>query len=137
MSIVQLRISMMVLARILIAVIFLLNALGIIDQSTPAKELQDRGFPKALIPFMMLVARAVELLAGTALALGLLPQLAAVVLLAFIVSATFISHAFWLSVGTPKFEGQLVNFFKNVTTWGALLFIASVPDQPMLIHLHL
>lgn len=136
MTIVQLRIWTLVLARILIAVIFLLNALGIIDQSTPAKELENRGFPKAIVPLMMLAARTFELLAGTALALGILPQLAAIVLLAFIFSATFISHAFWLSVGKPKFEGQLVNFFKNVATWGALLFIAAVPDQPMLIHLH-
>ena len=136
MTIVHFNIWLLVLARVLIAAIFLLNAFGVIDQSTPAKELQDRGFPKAIVPVMMLAARIIEFLAGSALALGILPQLAAVVLLGFIFSATFISHAFWLSAGKPSFQGQLVNFFKNVAIWGALLFIAGMPDQPLLIHLH-
>src|SRR5579871_2806830 len=32
-------------ARILVAVVFLLNAFGIIDQSIPARELAERGAP--------------------------------------------------------------------------------------------
>jgi putative oxidoreductase len=135
-TILQFSLWMMILGRILIAAIFLLNAVGIIDQSTPAKELEDRGFPRAIVPSVMLAGRSLQFLAGTALGLGILPQLAAMALLAFIVPATFISHAFWLSVGKPNLQGQLVNFFKNFAIWGALLFIASVPDQPTLLHLH-
>jgi putative oxidoreductase len=85
---------------------------------------------------MTFAGRTIELLAGTALALGIFPRLAALALLAFIVPATFIGHAFWLSAGQPNFQTQLVNFFKNVTTWGALLLIAAIRDQPILIHLH-
>ena len=136
MPIVQFSVWMMILGRMLIAAIFLLNAVGIIDQSTPAKELEDRGFPRAIVPFMMLAGRSLQSVAGTALGLGILPQLAAIVLLAFIVSATFISHAFWLSEGKPNFQGQLVNFFKNVARGGALLFIAAERDQPVPMHLH-
>jgi putative oxidoreductase len=135
-TILQFSLWMMILGRILITAIFLLNAVGIIDQSTPAKDLEDRGFPRPIVPFVMLAGRSLQFLAGTALGLGILPQLAAIFLLAFIVPATFISHAFWLSVGKPNFQGQLVNFFKNVAIWGALLFIAAVPDQPTLLHLH-
>ncbi len=135
-TIMQLEIWMMIIARILIAAIFLLNAIGIIDQSIPAQQMADRGIPKTFIPPMMLAARSVEFLSGTALAFGIFPRLAALVLLGFIFSATFIAHAFWFSTGKPNFQSQLVNFFKNVTTWGGLLWIAAARDQPTLTHWH-
>lgn len=126
----------MIVARILVVAIFLLNAFGIIDQSMPAQEMKNRGLPAALVPLMMIAGRILEFAAGAALALGILPQFAALALFAFIVPATFISHSFWLSFKQPNFESQFVNFFKNVTTWGALIFIAAVPNQPVLIHFH-
>lgn len=135
-TVMQLKSWMIIIARILIAAIFLLNAFGVIDQSIAAQQMADRGAPKTLIPPMMFAGRIVEFLAGAALALGIFPRLAALALLGFIVSATFIAHAFWLSAGNPSFQGQLVNFFKNVTTWGGLLLIAAVRDQPMLMHPH-
>jgi hypothetical protein len=45
-------------------------------------------------------------------------------------------RSLWLSAGKPNFQSQVVNFFKNVTTCGALLFIAAVRNQPTLIHMH-
>ena len=119
-------------ARILIAVVFLLNAFGIIDQSIPARELAERGMPASLVPIFMLSGRALELIAGFALALGLLPRLSAIALFMFLVSATFVSHSFWLAAGTPAFQGQLINFCKNVAILGGLLFIAATPGQPRL-----
>jgi putative oxidoreductase len=113
----QLEIWMTIVGRVLVAAIFLLNAFGVIDQSIPAQQMVDRGLPKAFTPVMMFAGRTIEFLAGTALAFGKFPRLAALALLAFIVSATFIAHAFWLSAGKPNFQAQLVNFFKNVTTW--------------------
>jgi len=35
-----------IVARMLVSIVFLLNALGIIDQSIPAKEMGERGRPK-------------------------------------------------------------------------------------------
>ena len=55
-------------ARVLIAVVFLLNGSGIIDQSLPARELVERGIPASLVPIMMLSGRALELIAGFTLA---------------------------------------------------------------------
>ena len=66
-----------VTARILISVVFILNGLGIIDQTIPAKELIERGAPVSLVPVMMLAARALELAAGFGLALGVFPRLMA------------------------------------------------------------
>jgi uncharacterized membrane protein YphA (DoxX/SURF4 family) len=50
--------------------------------------------------------------------LGIFPRLAELALLAFIASATFVAHVFWLSPGKPNIQAQLGNFLKNVTTWG-------------------
>ena len=115
---------LLVLGRVLISVVFILNALGIIDQSIPAHEMVERGAPPSLVPAMMLAGRAVELLAGLGLIWGVFPRLAALALFAFLVPATLISHSFWLSAGTPACMGQLINFSKNVAIWGGLLFIA-------------
>jgi len=119
-------------ARVLIAVVFLLNGSGIIDQSLPARELVERGIPASLVPIMMLSGRALELIAGFTLALGILPRLSSIALFVFLVSATFVSHSFWLAAGTPAFQVQLINFCKNTAILGGLLFIAATPDQPRL-----
>jgi uncharacterized membrane protein YphA (DoxX/SURF4 family) len=115
----------LVIGRVLISLVFLLNAAGIIDQTIPAKEMAEHGVPPNLVPAIMLVGRALELLAGVALALGLYPRLAALALFAFLVPATFISHSFWLALGTKQLQPQLINFSKNVAIWGGLLFVAA------------
>jgi putative oxidoreductase len=123
----------LVAARILISVVFVLNGLGIIDQTIPAKELMERGVPVSLVPVMMLAARVLELAAGFGLALGVFPRLMALALFAFLVPATFISHSFWLVAGTPAFQGQLINFSKNMAILGGLLFIAGSVGQPAVL----
>ena len=122
-------------ARVLIAIVFVLNAIGVIDQTIPAKELMERGVPAAIVPWFMLAARALELVAGLALVLGVFPRLAALALLTFLIPATLVSHSFWLSAGTPAFMGQLINFSKNVAICGGLLFIGATSNQPVLSRL--
>ena len=118
----------LLVARLLMTVVFVLNGFGIIDQTIPAKELMERGAPAALVPLIMWAGRALELAAGISLALGIFPRLSALALLAFLVPATFVSHSFWLAAGTPAFQGQLINFSKNMAIWGGLLFIAAKPQ---------
>ena len=118
-------------ARVLIAIVFVLNAIGFIDQTIPAKEMVERGVPAAIVPWFMLAARALELVAGFALVLGVFPRLAALALLSFLIPATLMSHSFWLSAGTPAFMGQLINFSKNVAICGGLLFIGATSNQPV------
>jgi putative oxidoreductase len=120
-------------ARLLMAVVFVLNGFGIIDQTIPAKELIERGAPATLVPLIMLAGHALETVAGFALALGIFPRLSALALFVFLVPATFVSHSFWLAAGTPAFQGQLINFSKNMAIWGGLIFIAASPGQPTLI----
>ncbi len=117
-------------ARILIAIVFLLNALGVIDQSIPAQDMAQRGVPPALVPLLMVGGRGLELFGGLGLIFGVFPRLAALALFAFLVPATLVAHSFWLAAGTPALMGQLINFSKNLAMRGGLLFVASTGNEP-------
>jgi putative oxidoreductase len=111
-------------------VIFLLNGLGIVSQAQAAKEIVEHGAPASLVPFIMLGARVLEVVAGLGLAFGIYPRLAAVALLAFLIPTTLVAHAFWQAAGTASFTVQLVNFLKNTCMAGGLLFIGATQSQP-------
>lgn len=123
----------LIAARVLLAVVFLLNGFGVIDQTIPAKEMMERGLPAGIVPFAMLAGRLLEIIAGVGLALGIFPRWSALCLFMFLVPATFVSHSFWLAAGTPQFQGQLINFCKNMAIWGGLAFIAAAANQPSLL----
>ena len=120
-------------ARILVALVFLVNGLGIIDQAEALRELIQRGCPEAIAPGLLIFGRSIEVIAGFAIALGIYPRIAAVWLMIFLLPATWVGHPFWLLTGTPTFTPQLINFFKNIAILGGLLFIASTQDQPALL----
>jgi putative oxidoreductase len=125
--------SVLALSRVLMSIVFLLNGLGIINQAVAAKELIEHGAPTSVVPFLMLIARTIEIVAGFSLALGIYPRLAAVAIFAFLLPATLTAHAFWQVSGTAAFSPQLLNFFKNAAMMGGLLFIAATRSQPMLL----
>jgi putative oxidoreductase len=120
----------LIVARCLMAMVFVLNGLGIIDQTIPAKEMAERGVPSAIVPLAMFGGRLVETVAGLGLAIGIFPRWCALALFLFLVPATFVSHSFWLAAGTPQFQGQLINFSKNVAIWGGLIFVSGSAAQP-------
>jgi uncharacterized membrane protein YphA (DoxX/SURF4 family) len=118
-------------ACVLLAIVFVLNAIGVIDQAIPVKEMTERGVPAVLVPWFMLAGRTTELIAGVALVFGIFPRSAALALLGFLSPATLVSHSFWLSAGTPAFMGQLINFSKNLAICGGLLFIGASVEHPV------
>jgi putative oxidoreductase len=123
----------MVAARVLVAMIFILSGVGIIGQSLAIHEMAADGISTTLIPTLILVARTLQLLAGTGLILGVYPRVSAVALLLFLIPATLMAHAFWKAAGTPLYPVQLINFFKNVCMAGGLLFIVATKNQPVLL----
>ena len=123
----------LVLSRVLIAIIFPLNGLGIISQAAAANALLDPGAPAGVVPVLMLCARTLEVVAGFALAFGIYRRLAALALVVFLIPATFIGHAFWQLAGTAAFTPQLLNFLKNTSMSGGSLFIAATKSQPTLL----
>lgn len=125
--------NMIRVARVLVAMVFILNAIGVIDQTIPAKEMMERGVPATIVPASMWAGRTLEFVAGFALIFGIFPRVAALALLAFLIPATLVSHSFWLSAGTPAFMGQLINFSKNTAICGGLLFIGATSGQPSIL----
>jgi len=111
------------IGRIALAAIFLLNGLGIVDQSRPAQELAAHGTPVALVPLLIIAGRVVQTAAGIALAVGWYERVAALCLAAFLVPATLAAHDFWAYRGAEQ-QGQLVNFLKNLAMFGGLCFVA-------------
>src|SRR5271167_2059176 len=105
--------TVLTFSRILVAIMFLLNGLGVISQSGAAKALIEHGAPASLVPLLMLSARTLEAVGGLCLAFGLYPRLATVALLVFLIPKTFVEHAFWQVAGTAAFTPQLLNFLKN------------------------
>ncbi len=121
------------ISRALVAMIFLLNGLGIVSQAMAAKELIEHGASAGMVPYLMLSARALEVVAGLGLAFGIYPRPAAVALLAFLIPTTLPAHAFWLVAGTAPFTVQLLNSLKNTAMAGGLLFIGATQSQPTLL----
>jgi putative oxidoreductase len=123
----------MVAARIMVAMIFMMTALDIIGQSLAAHELAANGVPAGLVPVLIMAGRALQLVAGLGLILGIYPRISAFALLLFLIPATLMGHAFWLAIGTSLYTIQLINFFKNVCMAGGLVFIIATRSQPVLL----
>ena len=119
-------------ARVLVALIFLANGFGIIPQAAPMKDLADHGTPATLLPLLILAGRTIQIVAGLALLVGVYPQIAALLLITFLVPATLIAHDFCRAVGTPVYVSQLLQFLKNTAITGGLLFMAATANQPAL-----
>jgi putative oxidoreductase len=113
------------IARVLIAIVFLLNPVGIIDQLRPVQEMIARGIPVTVAPLAAWSGRIVEFVGGVALIFGLGQRLAALALAAFMVPATWVAHPFWIYFGTSQLQVQLINACKNLAIIGGLIFIAS------------
>lgn len=60
---------------------------------------------------------------GTLLALGILPRLAATMLLASLVPTTLVGHAFWSEENAAGRKAQQTQFFKNLGLMGGLLMV--------------
>ena len=93
------------LSRFCLALIFLLNGFGVIDQTRATQELAAHGAPARLLPMLVVGGRIVQVIAGTALLFGVKERLAALALAAFLVPASVIAHDFWAYHGA-EFQGQ-------------------------------
>jgi putative oxidoreductase len=124
----RIRLSVAIFARVLIVAIFLVNGFGIVDQTTAVHEMIARGVPAHLAPLLVIAGRAVQIFAGLGVAFGQYRQLCAVALILFLIPATLIAHSFWLAP-TQLFQIQLLNFLKNLSMIGGLLFISSMSSE--------
>ena len=110
----------------LLALLFLANALGIVDQDRAVEELAGAGLPGWLVPrpaVLVGAGRLLQLSAAPALLFAPTRPYAALALVAFVATATLAAHAFWRAAPNQRSE-PLANFLKNGALIGSLLLAA-------------
>jgi putative oxidoreductase len=111
---------MLLLGRIAIAALFLPSGVMKAFHVTAfAAQLAQHG-----VPYAMLVAGlaiAAEIGGGLTLATGIAPRPTALLLIAFTIVATALSHRYWTFEGAAR-RGQEINFYKNLAIIGGFLF---------------
>jgi putative oxidoreductase len=113
--------ALWLLGRILLGGIFVQSGLEkLMDLNAFAATLAAGRVP--LAGLMAPLAAAVEFGGGLAIVLGLGVRYAALLMIAFTIVATLISHRFWSSPPAERPE-QMIQFAKNVAIIGAFLFV--------------
>lgn len=135
------RLSVTVLARFFISLIFLAGAVNKILHWHESERMlmgvlcewqSNLGFSDGLqdclarmipiTPLLLLVATLFELLGGLSVLLGAKEKIGAGLLVLFLIPTTILMHQFWFIEGTAR-ELQLVHFLKNLAILGGLLMI--------------
>jgi putative oxidoreductase len=80
-------------------------------------------FPgRGLAPWMAYIAVPVEFFVGLALLLGFATRYSVLILLFFMIVASFSSHAYW-SVPSAQRGNQAAHFWKNISMMGGLVVL--------------
>lgn len=111
-----------VVARTMMALIFLLSAVGnkIPQFSAVAEKMELEGVPA---PSLMLAGAIGFLVVGSvSVILGYKTRVGASLLLVFLILATYYFHDFWTFEG-PEQQAQMIQFMKNVSLMGGMLFL--------------
>ncbi|HEV3142646.1 MAG TPA: DoxX family protein [Gemmataceae bacterium] len=119
-----------VVGRFFLGAIFLMAALGnkIPHFSEVAKVMGSVGIPA---PQLMLAGAIVFLVAGSlSVILGFRARIGGALLLTFLVLASYFFHPFWKLEGQAQQE-QMVQFMKNLSMIGAMLFIVANGSGPL------
>jgi putative oxidoreductase len=98
---------------------------GRVDQAAPVLDAVRSVVPLPAEDALIVRANgAVQVLAGTLLAVGVLPRLSAWALIGSLVPTTVAGHPFWTIEDPKARKQQRVQFQKNTAMIGGLLFAA-------------
>jgi putative oxidoreductase len=134
------------IGRVLFAVLFIVSgAFKLLDIAATTQMITDKvAIPEMLtayttqlegitgMPMVQMLAIAVgtlELICGLMIALNFGARFFAIVLVIFVVVATFYYHDFWNQAGAEQ-KNNIVHALKNVSLIGALLIIAGIGRGP-------
>jgi putative oxidoreductase len=110
----------LLIGRILLGWIFVRSGYGkIFDIGTYSTTFPMRGLP----PFLAYIAVPVEFFGGIALILGLATRYVVLVLVIFMLVATFSSHRYWEFADAAARRAQDSSFHKNMAMLGGFLFL--------------
>jgi putative oxidoreductase len=107
----------------MLSLIFIANAVALIDQHTAVRELAATGVPEPLARAAILGGRVFQFIAVPGLFFATTRPLAALGLAAFLIPATLTAHAFW-KAPPDKRDMQLAGFLKNMAIIGGLIVAA-------------
>lgn len=118
-------VELSLVCRSMIALIFFMNAFGVVNQERSAHELVLAGAPEQLAPLLIRAGQVAQAIGGVLL---LFPKrlavlIGALLLAGFMVPATLTAHAFW-SATPDMYSAQLTNFLKNTAIVGSVLTVA-------------
>ena len=117
------RPTWMLLARLLIAPIFLFNGfLKLTATSTIAGYMDAQGIPSAYA--LAIISGLAEVVGGLAILFGFLTRIGALGLMIYLIPVTFIFHSFWTMEGTEA-QLQMGNFLKNLAVMGGLALLVA------------
>jgi putative oxidoreductase len=109
------------IGRVLLGALFVWSGFGkIMGFAGTAGYIASKGLPFPTL--LAVIAVAIEFGAGLALLVGWKTRWAAALLALFLVVITPIFHGFW-SVPADQVMMQKINFFKNVSILGGMLFV--------------
>ncbi|MCG8450944.1 MAG: DoxX family protein [Pirellulales bacterium] len=120
-----------VVGRVMLSTIFLLSTAGnkIPQFSVVAENMQGEGIP---LPKLMLAGAIIFLLAGSiSVILGYKARVGALLLLIFLVLASYFYHDFWAFDDVQRKQQEVVAFMKNMAMIGAMLLIIANGAGPM------
>lgn len=114
--------------RILLAVIFLMSAIGHLTQSKGmAQYAASKGVPAAEAG--VILSGVAFALGGLALVLGIWVDLAALMLALVLIPVTFMMHPHWKETDPQAKQGEQINFNKNLALIGAMLILFFLVNQ--------
>jgi putative oxidoreductase len=112
------------LGRLLLATIFISGGANtFMNPDGRARKVEDAGIP---MPRQATILNGVIMvIAGSALAVGLFPKVAATLLIGSLIPTTFVGHPYWKEEHPGNRTGQQTHFLKNLSMLGALLIVLS------------
>ncbi len=118
------------LGRLCLVSIFLLSAVGndVPHFNDVAAIMEAHHVPA---PQLLLIGAIVFLIAGSiSILVGYKARIGALLLFVFIVMATYYFHNFWDKTNPAEQQLEMVQFMKNLSIGGGLLFIMAVGAGP-------
>jgi len=123
------NVGLAILGRVCLASVFVFSVFAnkIPHYGDVLRKMAEVGmpFPALLLPG----AIALLVLGSLSLILGYKARTGALLLVVFMLPATYYFHAFW-SAGPTEFVPQIIHFMKNLSLVGALLFVMAVGPGP-------
>ena len=109
------------IGRVLLGSIFVISGYAkVTGVAAFAASLERRGVPFAST--MAVIGAGVELFGGLAIVLGIEVRYAALLMVAFVIVATLISHRFWEFADAER-RAQTSNFSKNMAIIGGFMLL--------------